>query len=135
MIEWSHWSNEKIKFDPKKEAGRIAGEVGDETINIVAKSLGTLSSCYLIPNIKVNKIIFCGIPLNDMDENDRDQYEVLKGLENKLVIFQNSEDTHGSYSEVEEFVGKINPKIKIIEKPGSTHDYPYYEDFKKVLEI
>lgn len=135
VVEWLHWNNEKIKFDPEKEAERIVGEVGEETINVVAKSLGTLSSCYLIPNIKINKIIFCGIPLNDMDENDHAQYEVLKGLEKKIVIFQNSEDTHGSFNEIKEFIGKINPLIKIIEKPGSTHDYPYYEDFKKVLEI
>lgn len=135
VIEWLHWNDLKVKFDPQKEAERVACEVGEETVNIVAKSLGTLSSCYLIPNVKVKKVIFCGIPLNDMDENDHAQYRVLKGLEDKAVIFQNSEDTHGSFNEIKEFIGKINPHIKIIEKPGDTHEYPYYEDFKKILEI
>lgn len=132
VVEWLHWSDEKNKFDPEKEAKRIASKVREETVNIIAKSLGTLSSCYLIPNVKVNKIIFCGIPLNDMDENDHAQYKILTKLKN-IIVFQNDKDTHGDYSQVKEFLGKINSQIKIIEKIGDTHEYPYYEDFKEFL--
>ncbi|HSX48856.1 MAG TPA: hypothetical protein VLE44_01200 [Candidatus Saccharimonadales bacterium] len=132
VAEWAHWSDENEKWNPQKEAERIASKVGEETVNIIAKSLGTLVACFLIPNIKVNKIIFCGIPLNDMGENDYSQYKILSKLEN-IIIFQNDNDAHGNFLQVKEFVGKINSGIKIIEKIGDTHDYPYYEDFKKFL--
>lgn len=149
VVEWLHWNNENIKFDPQKEAERIASEVGDEGVNIIAKSLGTLVSCYLIPKIEVNKrslllhkkhslasfagkIIFCGIPLNDMNKNDHSQYKILEKFDN-VIVFQNDKDIHGNCSQVKEFLEKINPKIKIIEKVGDTHEYPYYEDFKEFL--
>jgi len=132
VVEWLHWNDESIKFDPQSEAKRVANKIGDERVNIIAKSLGTLAACYLIPNIKVDKIIFCGIPLNDMDQHDYLQYKILKNLKN-IIIFQNDKDKHGTFLEAKEFVGKINPEIKIIEKGSNTHDFPYYEDFQKFL--
>ena len=37
------------------------------------------------------------------------------------------------YKDIKIFIGSINPKIKIIEKPRSDHHYPYPEDFQKFL--
>jgi len=35
---------------------------------------------------------------------------------------------------VRRFLSGINPNIKIVEKPGNTHEYPYYDEFNDFLK-
>ncbi|MEK7497466.1 MAG: hypothetical protein AAB656_00935 [Patescibacteria group bacterium] len=133
---WKHW-DEKTKFTQGIEANEIIKEVDGNTINILAKSLGTYVLAILIAKKKVliNKIILCGIPLGDLRERDAEIYK--SAFTNfdpeKVICFQNSDDLHGSYTKISEFLKNINPKIKIISKKASNHDYPYFEDFKNFL--
>ncbi len=135
IYEWKHWSDINVRFNAKEEAQNIKNRVGDEPVNIIAKSIGTLVVSILLKNLKVEKIIFCGIPINDINEDDKWNYKVLSDVDaNKVIVFQNTDDEHGSFVEVRKFLSQINPNIKIVEKPGKTHDYPYFEEFKEFLE-
>ncbi|CAN5290230.1 hypothetical protein BH10PAT1_BH10PAT1_2320 [soil metagenome] len=136
IIEWQHWSNPQIKWNARNEAARIVEKFGQEKFNVIAKSLGTLVFAKLLSNNYqiVNKAILCGIPINDMDENDKSEYKTFSDLVSEnAIVFQNSEDGHGNFESVRRFLSQYNPNIKIVEKPGSTHDYPYFEDFKEFL--
>jgi predicted alpha/beta hydrolase family esterase len=133
--EWKHWSDSSIRFDAKDETHDIQNLIGDTEVNIIAKSIGTLVVMMALKNLKVKKLILCGIPINDLNEDDKWNYKILSDLpSDNVMVFQNSDDEHGSFVEVRKFLSQINPNVKIIEKPGKTHDYPYYEEFKKFLE-
>lgn len=132
--EWKHWSDINIKFSEKDETENLKKIVGESEINLIAKSIGTLVAAMLIKDIKINKIIFCGIPTNDMNEDEMRSYKILSDINpDKIIVFQNSTDEHGNFEQVRNFLSQINPQIKIVEKPGSTHNYPYYEEFKEFL--
>ena len=130
--------------------------MGDSEVNIIAKSIGTLATTAIIKEtiakkaseffesanleevsddaMKLSKIILCGIPLNDMNEDEKWNYKILSDYPSeKIIVFQNSEDEHGTFEEVRRFLSEINPNIKVIEKPGSTHNYPYYSEFLEFL--
>src|SRR3989339_708172 len=65
---WMHWTDETKKFNATEKVILIAKHVKDEKLNIIAKSIGTLvcaMTTNLIPD-QINKIIFCGIPVNDI---------------------------------------------------------------------
>ncbi len=136
VYEWEHWKNPEIKFSVKKEIEKIKKIVGEREVNIIAKSIATLVTATLIGESahRINKVILCGICINDLNEDELHKFGVLSDFDpKKIVVYQNSEDSHGSFEEVRKFLSQINPNIQIIEKPGSTHDYPYYEDFEKFL--
>lgn len=134
--EWLHWSDENRRLDVKNEIKRIKEEIGEEKINIIAKSIGTFVLVTLLETSKskINKLVLCGICKNDLNENELSKYNSLKKFDvNKILVIQNKDDRHGSFEEIKDFLAKINPEIRIIEKPGDTHDYPYYKDFKDFL--
>ena len=128
-VFWEHWTDPEYKFRPKEKADLLARHAKGESINIVAKSIGTLVASYiidLVPN-KINKAIFCGIPVNDIGTKDTDFIKAqIKNLGDKIVIYQNENDPHGAFGQVKDF-GKVYLKA------GSDHDYPYYEEFDSYL--
>lgn len=137
VYEWKHWTNPELKFHPQDEARNLKNLVGDPQINIVAKSIGTLVAAIFVKENpgKVNKIVFAGVPVNDMNEDDLHEYKILSDLDPaKITVFQNSDDEHGKFEEVRKFLAQYNPNIEIVERPGSTHDYPFYDDFKEFLK-
>src|SRR5258708_810687 len=134
VYEYRHWSDPAAKFKSKDEALSVVGKVGEDTMNIIAKSIGTLVTMMALKKIKANKIIVCGIPVEDITEDEKWEYKILSDIDpTKIIVNQNSEDFHGSFENVRRFMSEINPNIKIIEKPGSTHDYPYWEGFENFL--
>lgn len=137
VIEWEHWTTGDANFANwsewlEKETPRVLKQFGEEQVNILAKSIGTLVAMNVLktkPNA-VNKIFLNGIPLNDIEDNDKLAYEILKEIpEEKIMLIQNENDNHGNYSEAEKFVHSINPKIKVVSKPRDDHDYPYPKEF------
>jgi len=50
-------------------------------------------------------------------------------MKDKIVVYQNSNDPHGSYEQVKKF----EIEFKHIEKPSYNHEYPYFEEFNKFL--
>ncbi len=82
-----------------------------------------------------NKIIICGLPLNDLDESDKEHYKVLTTIpEDRLLVIQNDHDDHGNYAQVREFLDSIDcENIQIISRPASDHNYPYWDDFRDFL--
>ena len=134
--EWFHWITESDSdFSIEQEVSRLNIK---EPINIIAKSIGTLIVVNMLKQNKenkINKIIFNGIPLNDLKEEDFEVYKVLKDFDlDKTLFIQNEEDIHGNHKEVSEFLKKINPKVKVISKPGDTHEYPYWDEFRDFLQ-
>lgn len=134
--KWLHWSDQNRRLDVKNEIKRINEEIGEEKINIIAKSIGTFILVTLLEESKnkINKLVLCGICKNDLDENELSKYNSLKNFDvNKILVIQNKEDRHGTFEEIKDFLAKINPEIRIIEKPGDTHDYPYFDEFSTFL--
>ena len=134
VYEWKHWSDLNVKFSAKEEAENVRKIITAGDTSIIAKSIGTLVAVMTLKNIKVNKVVFCGVPVNDINDDEKYEYKILADFPaEKIIVFQNSEDEHGKFEEVRNFLSQINPLIKIVEKPGGTHDYPYYEGFKEFL--
>ncbi len=130
---WDHWENPGKSFNPKKKADEIIDVLMKDKCNIIAKSVGTLVSSYMLQKIsdRVSKVILCGIPTVS-----EERLEIFKSAfsnfpSENVVCFQNIKDPWATYGEVKEFMSKVNPKISVIEKPRSDHNYPYFEDFQK----
>lgn len=108
---------------------------GDST-NLVAKSVGSLVAAYTVEAIpqRIGKVILCGIPSVSVQRLKIFQEAFKNFPAEKVVVFQNTKDPLATFVEVRNFMKKVNPKIKVIEKPLHSHDYPYFEDFRKYLE-
>jgi pimeloyl-ACP methyl ester carboxylesterase len=134
---WEHWQTGTQEPDwLEKEMQKILDQIGTEKVNLLAKSIGTVVAMKIVqkhPEL-VNKLILCGLPLNDLDDGDETFYHPLENLPPAAVlVFQNEADPHGPFTLVESFLHDLNPEIRVINKPGTTHDYPYFADFKKFL--
>ncbi len=133
--EWGHWIGGS--FSLKNEVDNIMEEIGGDKVNIIAKSVGTRVTMNLIPKIinRLDKVILCGIPTKFESEPVRTLYrDNLKKLGSQNVIcIQNTRDPFSPFARVKEFVNSVDAKIKVIEKPRTDHEYPYYEDFKAFL--
>jgi predicted alpha/beta hydrolase family esterase len=131
---WRHWGKGG-SLSQKYESEKIIEELGEDSTNIIAKSVGTFVAALLIPSIKekILKIILCGIP--SVSEARKEKYkEALKNFPGENVIcFQNNGDPFASYLEVKSFMTDVNPKIKVIKKERNDHHYPYSEEFGSFL--
>jgi hypothetical protein len=136
FYEWTHWEGEG-KFDITTELKKLLPKARNHKVNILAKSIGTWVTVNLLreKGVSINKIILCGIPLHDLSEGELAEYSSLIEIDPKnILVIQNLEDPHGSFHEVKNFVGKINPDIKLIEKDRSDHNYPYFYSFKEFFK-
>jgi len=136
-IYWDHWTDSEKKFDAK-EKGRLINDIaGVRATDIIAKSIGTLVAAYMILGspAKIHKVILCGIPFNDISEGDKEIIKLaLKSVPPKSVIcFQNEEDPHGTFDQVNNFLSDFDCNIEVISKSRSDHEYPYVDEFKKFL--
>ncbi len=136
-VFWNHWDDPEKKFDPKEKVRLIVDTARENSINIVAKSIGTLVASHIISQVpgRIEKVIFCGIPLNDFNEEDK---EVLRNTlrsfpAEKILCFQNEDDPHGTFDQVKDFLAKANSGIQLISKPVADHEYPYFEEFHDFL--
>lgn len=131
--EWAHWKDPRDVFSVENEIGAILSETKDEaSFDVIAKSIGTLICMHLLDILKINKVILCGIPFNDIKNEDKIAYNKLSSANTeKVIIFQNNDDPHGNFSEIHSLIGKINSKIVVVNKKAATHDYPYYKEFIK----
>jgi len=136
-IYWGHWTDPNIKFDPMEKAQLLDGISGKRVVDIVAKSIGTLVASYLIQKNpgKIRKVILCGIPLNDLGEDDK---EIIKSalsiipIEN-IIFFQNEEDPHGGVDSLKGFLSGVLDGVNVVSKPRADHEYPYQDEFNQFL--
>lgn len=132
---WKHWSGQKDPDWIEQEAETILQKYA--LVNVVAKSIGT---CVLVHALEkkvafAQKIILCGVPLTDLTPEDKNHYRVLKDVSpENILCLQNENDPHGSFVEVEQFIHAINPKVRVIAKPRSDHEYPYADNFLNFLK-
>jgi pimeloyl-ACP methyl ester carboxylesterase len=141
VVEWEHWNSGNTDFASwaewlKRETSRVLNQIGEEKVNILAKSAGTLVAMNVLktkPSL-INKLLLCGIPIRDVSEGDKVMYEMLKNFSgDKVICIQNENDNHGNFREVKEFLDSINPEIEIVSKPRDDHEYPYPDEFMKFL--
>lgn len=132
---WEHWKT-KRSLSPKKEIARILEEVGEDEVNIIAKSVGTFITVLLIPNlkVKVDKIIFCGVPSVSEPREEKFKEGLRDFPAENVICFQNAKDPFVTYEEAKNFLAAVNPKIKVIKKERSDHSYPYPEEFSQFLK-
>jgi pimeloyl-ACP methyl ester carboxylesterase len=138
VIAWKHWEQGSTEEGwIEREADKIAGSIDGTSVNIIAKSIGTVVTMVILNSHTelVNKLILCGIPLRDLSNQDRLYYEPLKLFPvHKLLCLQNEADNHGGYSDVSEFVHTLNPAISIKSCDRADHEYPYSEIFTSFLQ-
>ncbi len=134
-VYWGHWNDTNIKFDPKIKASLLDGVAGKRVVDIIAKSLGTLAASYLIQKSpeKIRKVIFCGLPLNDISEEEK---QVVKTALRKLpsqnvIFFHNDEDPHGGVNALKVFLSEFEGDFTVAIKPRTDHEYFYQDDFNK----
>lgn len=136
IVEWDHW-RENSSFSLKKEREKILKSVGSEKVNIIAKSVGVAVALETIPDIakQINKVILCGIASVVSEDRKQLLEKVLSIIPvEKILCIQNENDKFVLFKEAETFYKSVNPKIRVISKPRSDHDYPYPEDFQKFLK-
>lgn len=138
IVSWEHWQTSEPKPGwTKKEAKKIADSIKEQTVNIISKSMGTLVAMELLKlkPTQINKIILCGIPLNDTFPLDQEEYNQLSKLDHtKVICFQNQDDHHGTYQQAKEFLAKISSSINIKSMPRADHDYPFPQQFEEFLK-
>lgn len=130
---WKHWAGGSLSV--KYEVGKILEEIGDDEVNILAKSIGTMVAMHTIQKIpgRVEKIILCGIPSTSDQRLKLFQKSLAHFPSENIIVFQNEKDPLGNYKEVKKFMSKVNPRIKVVKMPRSDHNYPYPEEFRKFL--
>lgn len=132
IVSWPHWETGLVKEGwIEKGANKIVERVGKDTINIVAKSVGTMIAMEVVKqSVNVDKIILCGIPIEDFQEDSRQRYNALKNFEaNHVLVIQNDHDPHGKLDQVRSLIHEFNPDIAIKTKVGDHHEYLYVDDF------
>lgn len=132
--EWKHWS--KGSFSLPQELKAIYEEIGDDKINIIAKSVGTRVAMHLVKEIsgQINRLILCGIPTKGISDSAKENYSPLSSFPaERILCIQNIKDPLANHSNVEKFIHSINSKISVIEKGRLDHHYPYLDDFMEFL--
>jgi pimeloyl-ACP methyl ester carboxylesterase len=136
-VYWNHWEDPKARFDPLEKANLLDSVSGKRSVDIIAKSIGTLVASYLIQKSpeKIRRVVFCGIPVSDIDENEKG---VIKGAlrivpPENIIIFQNNEDPHGSFGAVKNFLSEFGSDIQIVSKERDDHEYFYQDEFNQFL--
>ena len=138
---WRHWSStgsgsSSQSFSLKYEIDEIKKKIGSGKFNIIAKSVGSRVALRLMHQVKprLNKVILTGIA----STGDAMKKVMQKSLPDfpikRLLVIQNTNDPYSNYHDVEKLIHSINSKVKILEKPGSEHNYPYPEEFEKFLQ-
>lgn len=132
---WLHWETGKSNLNLKEELRNIVKEIGQEKINVIAKSVGTkicMHLLILVPN-KIEKIILCGIPSVSEERKKLFKTSLLSFNPKNIIVFQNTKDPFASFIKIKKFMQDVKSDIKILEKERSDHNYPYFEDFKNFL--
>jgi hypothetical protein len=133
--KWRHWSTEGIDFDVEEEMRLISQSIEGRMVDaLIAKSIGSYVTARLIWSRLVDapKIIFLGIPLNDLDQDEKEIMQLsMHRIENKLVLIQNSKDPHGSIEDLNLLVRDM--KYNIILKEADNHLYNYPDDILTIL--
>jgi predicted alpha/beta-hydrolase family hydrolase len=137
--EWKHWgTGDNADFSAESEATHIITRfegANTEKVYIIAKSIGTLVLSKIVqqsPNL-FDKIILCGVPLNDLEKDDYQNYESLRQIESRAICFQNDKDPHGNFAQVSKFFEEENINIPVVKKIADNHDYCYSSDFISFL--
>ena len=136
VYEWQHWTSGKDMFIREEKESALA-LIGNERANIIAKSVGTRVVMHIAPIAKDNfeKVILCGIPSKMGNEETKKLYQTgLKLLKpENTIVFQNEKDPFASYEMIKTFVASVTPRIEVVKKERSDHDYPYASEFQEFL--
>lgn len=133
--EWEHWEGGSMSLNKEKE--RILNLIKKDKINIIAKSVGTRVSMYLIPVIKdqLNKLVLCGIPTKFENKDTKKVYSdgLTRISAGMILVIQNKKDPFASSEIIKKIIREINPKIEVVEKDRSDHNYPYFQELQSFL--
>jgi pimeloyl-ACP methyl ester carboxylesterase len=135
-VFWDHWTDPEKRFNPSKKAQDVIDILLSENVNIIAKSVGTLVAALVVKAIpkRVERVILCGIPTVSGKRLGIFKEAFNNFPSENVICFQNTKDPFASDKDVKAFLGKVNRKIKVVEKERHDHNYPYFEDFQSFLE-
>lgn len=129
---WRHWSSE-TQWDPIEEIKIIKQNINiEERINIIAKSIGTFIACSILPELRIEKLVLMGIPINDLSEQELEVYKNLKDIKGFSVIANNN-DSHGNVVQVTTLLESYD--CRLIVKESEDHSYPYIDDILSLLDL
>ncbi len=132
---WESGEDNLQNFDFASEISNVSQLVGDQTVNILAKSIGTVLAAQLLEKqlISVDKVILCGIPLDSFFKYQQ-SYTVFAAFPpEKLSIIHNITDPVGSSQQVTAALNTIHVPVPVIVKNRNDHHYPYPDLFRSFL--
>lgn len=131
---WKHWETGS-SLSLRNELPKILEEIGDDDVNILAKSVGTMVAMHVLQVIpgQIKKIILCGIPSTSKERLKIFKKSLAGFPAENVIVFQNEKDPLGNYDEVKKFMAKVNPKIEVIKMDRGDHHYPFTVEFRKYL--
>lgn len=136
QISWPHWQTGLVENDwTETEIAKLEHQI-EKPVNIVAKSIGTYIAAGFVgrhPEL-IEKIVLCGIPLNDIEDEKAEEYRSLAKLKPSRVLgLQNDNDPHGTYQQVSELMADYLLSYQLIKEHANNHEYLYFEQINTFL--
>lgn len=137
IIAWQHW----VKGgDPapnwiETELALLRPQL-DHPVILVTKSIGTLIAARLVgerPEV-IDRLVLCGLPLNDLTPADIEPYRHLDRLDpKKVLVLQNNADPHGNDTQVAALFNQLGLRLTLTSRIAADHEYLYLDEIKKFL--
>lgn len=130
---YRHWERNEPEADVEYEITALQEKVGDESVDVIAKSIGTVILSFAIHQgaIKPHISLLLGVPFKILSERNYDLPNLLSNY-NTISVVQNSSDPMGSFADVREYFSDL-AHIKVYEHEGDTHDYLDFQQMKDIL--
>jgi predicted alpha/beta hydrolase family esterase len=133
--DWPHWESGGT-FDATRELAAIKNRIGDDTVHLLAKSIGCRIAAQIVLDRaeQIDRLMLCGLPTTQV-EAQADFAAALSRLPVKrILVVQNRHDPYASHAEVQNMIQSIHPGVKVVEGDRADHHYPYPKIFREFFE-
>lgn len=125
--EYAHWSQpEGTEMDIDYEL-RAAAEKAKSLREyaIFAKSVGTVLTLRGVASglLAPKTCLFTGLPLKLIEREFPEMPAWISANKAPVLLMQNSQDTAGSFADVQTYLKAINADWELVELPGDSHSY------------
>lgn len=127
--DYRHWETGEGWIDLEHELSVLKEQTQNlqEPYGIFAKSIGTVLAVQAVRQgvLKPDFLLFCGVPLNFIIENNFQFFNELKACSLPTTLVHNEHDVVGSAADLKRYLGD-ELGSKVIVTAGNTHNYEDY---------
>jgi len=131
--EYAHWSDPKKPMDINHEVAAVSEKLDHFGRYVIfAKSAGTLVTLkgMAVQALHPSGCLFAGLPLSLIREEHADASALMRFNDVPTIIVQHEADPVGSFAAVKSYLLETPSNYRLIETPGTTHDYREFDVFK-----